>query len=76
MVPTCSTTREHNELLPHIQPKYALTGCDTVSSIYGVGKVKAIKEPPKSHVPPPLGQIHIETIVSGATEFIAACYGN
>jgi hypothetical protein len=55
-----------------------LTGCDTVSSIYGVGKVKAVKALQKGHVPPPLGnnQIDIETIVSGAIEFIAACYGS
>ena len=51
-----------------------LTGCDTVSSIYGVGKGKADKALQIGHVPPPLGndQINIETIVSVATEFIEA----
>ena len=72
------TVRKHQEIVPHVLPLHALTGCDTVSSIYGVGKVKAVKTLQKGHVPPPLGndQIDIETIVSGATEFIAACYGS
>ena len=73
-----ATERKHEEILRHILPLHALTGCDTVSSIYGVGNVKAVKILQTGHVPPPLGngQIYIETIVSGATEFIAACYGS
>ena len=73
-----ATERKHEEILRHILPLHALTGCDTVSSIYGVGKVKSVKALQTGHVPPPLGngQIYIETIVSGATEFIAACYGS
>ena len=64
MVPTSSktrtvanigaTVRKHEEIVPHILPLHALTGCDTISSIYGVRKVKAIKALQKGHVPPPL----------------------
>ena len=64
--------------MQHLLPLHALTGCDTVSSIYGVGKVKAVKALQKGYVPPPMGkeQIYIEIIVSGSTEFTAACYGS
>ena len=58
--------------MQHLLPLHALTGCDTVSSIYGVGKVKAVKALQTGYVPPPM-QIYIEIIVSGSTEFTAAC---
>ena len=48
-----------------------LTGFDTISSIYGVGKVMAVKALQKGHLPSQLGndEIENETIVSGAKTF-------
>jgi hypothetical protein len=49
------TVRNHDKIVPRILPIHALTGCDTIRAIYGVGKVKAVKALQKGHVPPPLG---------------------
>ena len=46
-----ATVRKHSDIVQHIFALHALTGCDTVSSIYGIGKVKAAKVLLKSHVP-------------------------
>ncbi len=52
MVPTGSktrnvanigTVRKHEDIASHVHFLHALTGCDTVSSIYGDLKVKAVK---------------------------------
>ena len=66
------------KIVPHVLPSYALTGCETVSSIYGVGNVKAVKALQKGDVTPNMRieQIYIEVIVSGATVFTAALYGS
>jgi len=46
-----ATLRKHGDIVQHILALHALTGCDTVSSIYGIGKVKAAKVLQKGHVP-------------------------
>jgi len=87
MVPTSSkrnvvnigaTVNKYPDIIKHILPLHVLTGCDTVSSIYSIGKIKAAKTLLKGHVPPPLGsdEFDIETMIRQATEFITACYGS
>jgi len=73
-----ATVRKHGDIVQHVLALHTLTGCDTVSSIYGIGKVKAAKVLQKDHVPSPLGDIQtdMETLVTGATKFITACYGS
>lgn len=87
MVPTSSkrnvinigaTVQKHDDITPHVLSLHALTGCDSVSSIYGIGKVKAVKAIRKGCMPPPLGDLEVDlnSITDGATRFIAACYGS
>ena len=68
---------ENNKLLiPSLLSLHALTGCDTVAMLYGIGKKKAIniaKKYPLSY----LGQecASPDQYLSESKKFIAACYG-
>ena len=44
---------QYDNIVQHILSFHALTGCDIVSSIYGVGKVKVVQVL-KGNVPPQL----------------------
>ena len=46
-----STVRKHEDIVPHVLSLHTLTGFDTVSSIYSVGKVVAVKALQKGHLP-------------------------
>ena len=52
-----ATVQKHKDIAPHILSIHALTGCDTVSTIHGIGKVKAINSFNKGSVPPNIGNI-------------------
>ena len=39
---TCVTVQKHIHIAGHILFIHALTGCDTVSATFGIGRVKAI----------------------------------
>ena len=41
------TVRKHEDIVPHALSLQALTGCNTVSSIDGVGKAMGSKDSPK-----------------------------
>ena len=70
--------RKHANFIKHVLPLHVLTGCDTASSIFGIGKIKAVNIHQKVVVPPPLGdaQIDMASLDSRATTFITACYGS
>ena len=38
-----TTIEKHKDIISEILPMHALTGCDTVASFYGIGKLKALK---------------------------------
>ena len=42
------TVKTHKQLNPNIPSAHALTGCDTVPMMYGIGKKKAISVAKKS----------------------------
>lgn len=73
-----ATVKKYEDIIQHILPLHVLTGCDTVSAIYGIGKLKAVKTLLKGHVPPPLGsnELDMETLIRQGTDFITACYGS
>ena len=54
---------------------HALSGCDSVPMMFGIGKVKVLgilKDHPLQH----LGRAHAnEDVMQEAKEFVAACYG-
>ena len=50
-----ATVHKHKNIAPHIISLHALTGCDMVSSIFGIGKMKALKIFNRGCMPPHLG---------------------
>ena len=68
MVPTCSsrylvnigaTAKKHADIAKYILPLHALTDCNTVSTLYGIGKVKALKVLKQGNLPPLLGDTEV-----------------
>ena len=57
------TAAKHKAIVLQFLAMHALTGCDTVSYLWGVGKNTALKV-----------LANITQVVREATEFIAACY--
>jgi len=57
---------------------HAMTGCDTVSYMWGIGKATALKQMRLGHLLPSLGdpEAEMNEVVSEATRFIGACYGS
>lgn len=87
MVPTRSarsvvnigaTAKENEPIAKHLLSVHALTGCDTTSTLYGIGKLKALKSLRNKHVPPHLGDktATIDDLERKAVSFIATCYGS
>ena len=65
-------------IIPELLSAHALTGCDTVSCFYGIGKatvVKCLKEGYRLNY---LGHMNMKqsNLFVEATTFIAACYGS
>jgi hypothetical protein len=50
------TVRKHNFIIPQLLAANALTGCDTVGSYFGVGKIKAVKVLQAAHKLDSIGQ--------------------
>ena len=63
--------------MPLILSLHSLIGCDTASTIYGIGKKKPLKTLREGIAPPMLGsqEKDMSTLVIKATQFIASCYG-
>ena len=73
-----ASAAQHKEVVKHLPAAHALTGCDNVSYIYGIGKVSALKVLKSGMTVNLLGQndADMDDVVSEATRFIAACYGS
>ena len=73
-----ASAAQHKEVVKHLPAADALTGCDTVSYIYGIGKVSALKVLKSGMTLNLLGQhdADLDDVVSEATRFIDACYGS
>ena len=55
---------------------HAITGCATVSQLWGIGKATALKILNKGHQMSLLGtNVDLNRIVNESTQFIAQCYG-
>lgn len=57
---------------------HAMTGCDTVSYMCGIGKATALKKMQAGHLLESLGEeeADIEVVLTEATKFVGACYGS
>ena len=63
--------------MPHLLSMHGISGCDTVSKIYGIGKLNALSAIKKGHFPPPLGDPNVshEDLQKDGASFIGAYYG-
>ena len=72
-----ATARAHKDILGNLLQAHALTGCDTVSNLYGIGKSTMVSVLKSGISVTDLGSLDkpIESITSQSKSFIAACYG-
>ena len=76
-----STARKHKSLLPDILAIHALSGCDSVAALHGIGKGIAINTAlsllEQGYTMPQFGQNNavLQDIVSAGTKFYSKCYG-
>jgi hypothetical protein len=77
MIDIGATTSKHKDIIPNILGLHALTGCDTVACMYGIGKSTALKTLSKGYDLQNLGnkEADFEEVFQEATAFIGACYG-
>jgi len=71
------TVQKHSEIVEGILPAHALSGCDTVASYFGIGKVTVLKILRSGHSLNLLGAPghSMESVIQQTTSFISACYG-
>ena len=71
------TAKKHAAIVPQLLAVHAITGCDTVTRLPGIGKITAIKTLLAGQ---PLrllgGGSSQKDITAECTQFIAACYGS
>ena len=73
-----ATAKEHANLLPNLLAAHGLSGCDTVTPCYGIGKMKILKTLKQgNHSLSCLGDLNANwpDVVKQATSFMLACYG-
>jgi hypothetical protein len=73
-----ATVLKHAKIVPQLMAAHAITGCDTVAYLWGIGKATALKALLAGHKLDQLGQLNVEIdeVVAEATKFVAACYGS
>ena len=72
-----ATAQEHAGYVPQLLAAHTLSGCDTVSYLWGIGKGTVIKMLKVGNQLNKLGVVDTELpdVVEEATHFYAACYG-
>ena len=71
------TVEKHHNVVGHILAAHALSGCDTVSQPFGIGKVTILKAIENGKYVDLLGtNADMSEIVSQAVAFLMACYGS
>jgi hypothetical protein len=71
------TAAKHSNIITHLLPAHALTGCDTVAHYWGIGKTTVVKILQSGYRLYKIGDISSSKaeVVNEATLFMAACYG-
>ena len=71
------TAKKDSTIVNQFLPAHALSGCDTVSQFYGIGKGKALQAIQSNHKLDHLGDINYDMLCveKEATSFVVACYG-
>ena len=73
-----ATYLKHTAIATQLLPCHALSGCDTVSALCGIGKGKALKALYAGHTLDKLGEdaSDMTDVIAEATSFTASCYGS
>ena len=74
-----ATVKKHAAIVPNLLAAHALTGCDTVAKLQGIGKGTMINKLVKQgHAFQYLGELDssFDKVMAEATKFISACYGS
>ncbi|XP_066928156.1 uncharacterized protein [Clytia hemisphaerica] len=71
------TAEKHADIMPSLIAAHALSGCDSVPKMLGIGKKKVKNALKKGYKLESLGNINAseESILEDSTKLIAACYG-
>ena len=74
-----ATVQAHITIIPGLPAAHALSGCDTVPTLFGIGKGTVLKK--LDHAPSSLSKLGcldtpLPEIIQQATVFIGACYNN
>lgn len=78
LIDITATVNKHKMIMPELLAVHGLSGCDTVAPCYGIGKGVALKVlRSKAHSLGTLGDGNaaLKDVVSEATKFMLACYG-
>ena len=73
-----ATTDKHSTIVDQLLPAHALSGCDTVSQMYGIGKGTVLKVIRSRNPLNKLGKIsaRMDEVIEESVRFVAACYGS
>lgn len=71
------TSRIHEHIVDGLIAAHALSGCDTVDQLYGIGKTKVVKVLQDGHQLSELGNVNaaMADVLQESTKFIPYCYG-
>ena len=77
VIDIAATVKTYNDIIPYLLAAHALTGCDTVATLNGIGKVTMLKMLQKGMKIERLGNrsANFQDVLSEATKFVASCYG-
>ena len=77
VIDIAATMKKHAAIIPQLLAAHALSGCDTVARLSGLGKAKVIKHLQKGHKLEQLGEPNaaLPDLIAEASSFVAACYG-
>ena len=72
-----ATAKQHADIAGQLLAAHALTGCDTVAFMWGIGKAKAVKVRLPGCKLLKMGntEISMDEVLLEATQFVARCYG-
>ena len=72
-----ATAKQHADIACQLLAAHALTGCDTVAFMFGIGKAKAVKVLSSGCQLLKIGNpdMAMNDVLQEATQFVARCYG-
>ena len=77
VIDIAATVKKHVAIVPNLLAAHALSGCDTVACLHGIGKVSVMNTLTKgytlNHISYPNSDFKL--VIGEATSFIASCYG-